>query len=88
MRPDFKKEERYHIHVGGLADVVAVELGNLKPLGLSSFDSLGSRPIDQCVLVIEQISFIQSWKEISMSDLFWLSDRQFSLMRPHFPLSH
>lgn len=23
-----------------------------------------------------------------MSDLFWLSDRQFALMRPYFPLSH
>ena len=23
-----------------------------------------------------------------MSDLFWLSDRQFSRMRPYFPLSH
>lgn len=23
-----------------------------------------------------------------MSDLFWLSDRQFSRMRPYFPLAH
>ena len=23
-----------------------------------------------------------------MSDLFWLSDRQFALMRPYFPLAH
>ena len=23
-----------------------------------------------------------------MSDLFWLSDRQFARMRPYFPLSH
>ena len=24
----------------------------------------------------------------AMSDLFWLSDRQFALMRPYFPLAH